>query len=235
MGDSTEPPPVPLRLVLQFGERVEVDGSTVYDPAAQRPTPAVLLRLPAHRAAWIGRTLDRYTRMCRLAGADVAAGERGPAWALARAASAAGHVEPATVQLRRVTSARRAAAGAALRAAQDVDDITMIAVVDAAARWLDEPDGDEYAWALLGAVTDGPTQQRAYAELLGVPTQPPPAPTRDGDAAGGSRDGRTGAGSGGEDDPGPARRSTSGADPLRTPVSADLPHAGRPPETSDGW
>jgi hypothetical protein len=45
--------------------------------------------------------------------------------------------------------------------------VTTIAVVDAAARWLDEPDGDEYAYALLGAVTDGPTQQRAYGELLG--------------------------------------------------------------------
>ena len=44
----------------------------------------------------------------------------------------------------------------------------MIAVVDAAARWLDEPEGDEYAYALLGAVTDGPTQLRAYSELLGT-------------------------------------------------------------------
>ena len=48
------------------------------------------------------------------------------------------------------------------------DDVTMIAVVDAAARWLEEPDGDEYAYALLGAVTDGPTQLRAYGELLGT-------------------------------------------------------------------
>jgi len=67
----------------------------------------------------------------------------------------------------RVTSARRIAAGAVLRAAEDFDDVTMIAVVDAAARWLEEPDGDEYAYALLGAVTDGPTQRRAYGELLG--------------------------------------------------------------------
>ena len=47
------------------------------------------------------------------------------------------------------------------------DDTTVIAVVDAAARWLEEPSGDEYAWALLGAVTDPPTQARAYGELLG--------------------------------------------------------------------
>jgi hypothetical protein len=37
--------------------------------------------------------------------------------------------------------------------------------VDAAARWL-EPFGDEYAWAILGAVTDAPNQTRVYGELL---------------------------------------------------------------------
>ena len=68
----------------------------------------------------------------------------------------------------RVTSARRMAAAAVLQAAEDFDNVTMIAVVDAAARWLDEPEGDEYAYALLGAVTDGPTQLRAYGELLGT-------------------------------------------------------------------
>jgi len=46
--------------------------------------------------------------------------------------------------------------------------MTIIAVVDAAARWLDEPDGEEYAYALLGAVTDGRTQLRAHSELLGT-------------------------------------------------------------------
>jgi hypothetical protein len=50
---------------------------------------------------------------------------------------------------------------------EDFDDTTLIAVVDAPARWLEEPAGDEYAWALLGAVTDAATQQRAYGELLG--------------------------------------------------------------------
>ena len=41
-------------------------------------------------------------------------------------------------------------------------------MVDAAARWLDESDGEEYAYALLGAVTDGPTQLRTYGQLLGT-------------------------------------------------------------------
>ena len=58
-------------------------------------------------------------------------------------------------------------AAAVLREMEDFDDTTLIAVVDAAARWLDEPAGDEYAYALFGAVTDGPTQVRAYGALLG--------------------------------------------------------------------
>jgi hypothetical protein len=33
------------------------------------------------------------------------------------------------------------------------DHKPQIAVVGAAARWLEEPSGDEYAWALLGAVS----------------------------------------------------------------------------------
>jgi hypothetical protein len=52
----------------------------------------------------------------------------------------------------------------------------MIAVVDVAARWLNEQDGEEYAYALLGAVTDGPTQLRVYGELVGAGPVDPPRP-----------------------------------------------------------
>jgi hypothetical protein len=169
MGERSDGPVASMRLVLDFGESVELDGSTVFDPVAEAAVPAVVLRMPAHRAAWFGRVLDAYTRMCRLAGVELDAAERGPAWALARAASSAGYVESVPAGgPQRVTSARRMAAGAVLRRTEDFDDVTMIAVVDAAARWLEEPEGDEYAYALLGAVTDGPTQLRAYGELLGT-------------------------------------------------------------------
>ena len=77
--------------------------------------------------------------------------------------------DPAVPERRRVTSAQRATVKAMLRHAQrSWDDVTLIAVVDAAARWMDEPDGDQYAWALLGVLVDGPTQLRAYGELLGT-------------------------------------------------------------------
>jgi hypothetical protein len=167
MGERSERPVELVRLVLEFGESVEVDGSSVFDPVADERVPAVVLRMPAHRAAWFGRVLEAYTRVCRLAGAELDAAESGPAWALVRAASAAGHVEPGGRSLGRVTSGRRMSVAAVLREVEDFDDATLIAVVDAAARWLEEPSGDEYAWALLGAVTDAGTQQRAYGELLG--------------------------------------------------------------------
>jgi hypothetical protein len=168
MTDLTQPPVVPVRLLLDFGESVEVDGSTVYDPAAEAQVPAVVLRMPRHRAAWFGLVLDSYARMCQLVGAEVVAAERGPAWALALAARSAGHVDLARPpKVTRVTSGRRLAVAAVLRSAESFDDATTIAVVDAAARWLDEPDGDEYAYALLGAVTDGQTQLRAYGAMVG--------------------------------------------------------------------
>ena len=167
MGERSDQPIDLVRLVMEFGESVEVDGSTLFDPVADERVPAVVLRMPRGRAAWFGRVLDAYTRVCRLAGVELDAAESGLAWALSRAASAAGHVDPRWTPLGPVTSGRRMSAAAVLRETEDFDDTTLIAVVDAAARWLDEPAGDEYAWALLGAVTDLPTQQRAYGELLG--------------------------------------------------------------------
>ena len=167
MGESSERPAELVRLVLDFGESVEVDGSTVFDPVAERSVPAVVLRMPPARAAWFGRVLDAYIRMCRLTGVELDAAEAGPAWALSHAAASASYVEPGAGPFEGVTTGRRISAAAVLRDVEHFDDTTLIAIVDAAARWLEEPSGDEYAWALLGAVTDAPNQERAYGELLG--------------------------------------------------------------------
>ena len=89
---------------------MEVDGSMLYDPVADKQVPAVVLRMPRHRAAWFGLVLDTHTRVCRLVGTDLVAAERGPAWALDLAARSAGQVDaarPSTVN--RVTSSRRLA------------------------------------------------------------------------------------------------------------------------------
>ena len=115
MGERSERPAEPVRLVLEFGESVEVDGSTVFDPVAEGPVPAVVLRMPRARAAWFGRVLAAYTRVCRLAGVELDAAESGPAWALARAAYGGGPRRVGAPSCGRVTSARRTAAAAVLR------------------------------------------------------------------------------------------------------------------------
>ena len=169
MSERSEHRPAPLRLVLESGESVELDGSTLLDPTAGHTVPAVVVRMPPHRAAYLGNVLDAYTQVCRLAGMELNAEERSPAWALGRAAEAAGFVDTTATEVASpATSKGKLAAGAVLRTSEDLDDVTMIAIVEAAARWLDEPGGDEYAYALLGAVTDGQTQVRAYGELIGT-------------------------------------------------------------------
>ena len=50
---------------------------------------------------------------------------------------------------------------------------TLIAVVDAAAWWLDQPHGDADCTSLLRAVTDQATAGTAYLALIGAPTEPP--------------------------------------------------------------
>lgn len=150
-----------LKLVLDFGESVEVDGSTIHDPIDDRPVPAVVFRMPAHRAAYFGQALAAHTQMCRLAGVPVA--DHTPAWALTHAAAAAGYTGPGAPPSR---TPDRAAAAAVLRATTTLDDTTTIAIVDAAAWWLTQPHGPDHAWSLLGTVT--PDQTQAYAALLGT-------------------------------------------------------------------
>jgi hypothetical protein len=48
-----------------------LDGSTLYDSYSETAVPAVVLRMPPHRAACIGKVLDAYTRVCRLAGTEL--------------------------------------------------------------------------------------------------------------------------------------------------------------------
>src|SRR5262245_34693806 len=117
MSERSEHRPASLRFGVGRGESIELDGSTVLDPRAGRTVPAVVGRMPAHRAAYLGNVLDAYTRVCRLAGTELNAEERSPAWALTRVAEAAGFVEAsASVGTSRATSGRKLAAGAVLRA-----------------------------------------------------------------------------------------------------------------------
>jgi hypothetical protein len=94
MNERSDPPTTPLHLVLDFGDTIDVDGSTIWDPIDEVTIPAVTLRLPAHRAAFLGRALDTYTRISHLLGTDPDLTERDLAWALTTAAGHAGHAPP---------------------------------------------------------------------------------------------------------------------------------------------
>jgi hypothetical protein len=168
MANPTQEPIEPIRLRLDGGEVVEVNGSELYDGDVGEAVPAVLVRLPGDRAHWLAHVLDAYTRVCALVDEEFDAAEAPLAWAL-DAAAAAVHDRPALRCASRrsvtVTSGQRMAAAAVLREAEDFDGLTLIAVADAAARWMDE-DGSEYAYQLLAAVTEEAVASRAYAALL---------------------------------------------------------------------
>ena len=72
-----------------------------------------------------------------------------------------------------VLSGQRARAAELLREREAFEIGTLIAVVDAAAWWLDQPHGDGYCTSLLNVVTDQATAGAAYLALIGEPTEPP--------------------------------------------------------------
>ena len=96
--------------MLESGESVELDGSAVFDPSVERTVAAVVLRMPGASGGVVRPGAGGLHPDVLAVGADVVTSERGPAWVLVQALSAAGHVEPPAVELGRVTSARRRAA-----------------------------------------------------------------------------------------------------------------------------
>jgi hypothetical protein len=168
------------------GERVEVDGSTLLDEDTGRRVLAVVLRLPPWRAHALAHVLASWNA----AGAlfedvqRVSMDEGDLAWALFAASSAAGdrraREEGAQRPPTSVPSGRRAAAAGLLREREAFELHTLIAVVDAAAWWLDQPRGDTYCASLLNAVTDQATAGAAYLALVGGGQVEPPEKERSG-------------------------------------------------------
>ena len=93
------------------------------------------------------------------------------AWALHSAALATGAGEAAAaVEEQGVASRRRLRVAAVLRERTGLSDLQLVAVVDAAARWLAQEGGADYAWALLQAVSrDEETTRLAFRALTGQP------------------------------------------------------------------
>lgn len=168
MSDPTDPPVRPFRIKLDGGEVVEYDG----EPAE------LVLRLPVSRAHSVAHLLDGCSRS-RGAGLarDAVVADRVLARTLEAASAALGDADAmhcAVRALGTVTAAQRLAAASELAEVESrLSAVQRVAVVDAAARWLEDEAGDELAYALLSAVcgTDVRTN-RVYVALLSPPVEP---------------------------------------------------------------
>lgn len=174
MANPTQPRPGHVfRAELENGQLVEADGSTVADPATGSQVPAVLLRMTPARAHLLAHVLDDWCRVCLVfatsRSAEVA--ERSLAWTLENGAAAVGNAEAMRCprgQPEAPSPAQRLAAVAVLREREfGITPVQGIAVVDAAARWLAEDNGEELAQALLqAACRDAITANFVFLALI---------------------------------------------------------------------
>jgi hypothetical protein len=165
-----------FRSELDDGQVVEIDGSTILDPATGADLPGVLLRMSRTRAHALSHVLDDWAQIA-LVFATLRSSEpteRTLAWTLNAAAAAAGDPEAMRCASRvpgMPSPQQRVAAATVLRdREQRITAIQRIAIVDAAARWLTEDAGEELAQALLQAVCAQPiTANFAYLALIEQP------------------------------------------------------------------
>jgi len=172
MAEATQFDPDRLRVVLDHGEVVELDGGTLM--LGDEESPSVLLRLAPWRARSVARVLEEWSAVSRVF-------HRAPRPILSEvelsrtldlAASALGDPEPNMPLLRgdRVVPSRQRLDAVAVLAEREsrLSALQRLALVDAAALWLSEPNGGEQlAHALLGAAcTTDVTAEHAYLALI---------------------------------------------------------------------
>jgi hypothetical protein len=167
-----------LRVALDNVEVVELDGGTLVVGAEE--VPSVVLRLAPWRARSVARVLEEWSAVSRVF-------HRAPRPILTElelsrtldlAASALGDPEPTMPVLRgdRVVPSRQRLDAVAVLAEREsrLSALQRLALVDAAASWLSEPNGgDQLAHALLGAAcTTEVTAEHAYLALITPPDNP---------------------------------------------------------------
>jgi hypothetical protein len=173
MANPTHPRPDEFRAVLDSGQVVEADGSTVADPATHSQVPAVLLRMTPARAHVLAHVLDDWARVAltfaTLQSSEIT--ERALAWTLEAGAATLGDPDARRCprgQPDPPSPAQRLAAVAVLREREPrITPVQGIAVIDAAARWLGEGSGEDLAQALLqAACTDLISANFVYLALI---------------------------------------------------------------------
>ena len=175
MGEGTQFDPERLRVALDNGEVVELDGGTLV--LGQEEAPSVLLRLAPWRARSVARVLQEWSAVSRVF-------HRAPRPILTEvelsrtldlAASVLGDPEPIVPLLRgdRVVPSRQRLDAVRVLSEREsrLSALQRLALVDAAAAWLSEPNGGEQlAHALLGAAcTTEVTAEHAFLALITPP------------------------------------------------------------------
>ena len=174
MAEATQFNPDQLRVALDHGEVVELDGGTLV--LGDEESPSVVLRLTPWRARAVARVLEEWSAVSRVF-------HRAPRPILSEvelsrtldlAASVLGDFEPTVPLVRdRVVPSRQRLDAVAVLAEREsrLSALQRLALVDAAASWLSEPNGGEQlAHALLGAAcTTDVTAEHAYLALITPP------------------------------------------------------------------
>jgi hypothetical protein len=175
MEEATQFNPDQLRVALDHGEVVELDGGTLV--LGGEESPSVVLRLTPWRARSVARVLEEWSAVSRVF-------HRAPRPILTEvelsrtldlAASVLGDPEPTVSLVRgdRVVPSRQRLDAVAVLAEREsrLSALQRLALVDAAASWLSEPNGGEQlAHALLGAAcTTEVTAEHAYLALITPP------------------------------------------------------------------
>ena len=175
MAEATQFNPDQLRVALDHGEVVELDGGTLV--LGDEESPSVVLRLTPWRARAVARVLEEWSAVSRVF-------HRAPRPILSEvelsrtldlAASVLGDLEPSVPLVRsdRVMPSRQRLDAVAVLAEREsrLSALQRLALVDAAASWLSEPNGGEQlAHALLGAAcTTEVTAEHAYLALITPP------------------------------------------------------------------
>jgi hypothetical protein len=178
MAEVTQFNPDQLRVTVDHGDVVELDGGTLVVDGEE--SPSVVLRLAPWRARSVARVLEEWSAVSRVfyrAPRPVLT-ELELSRTLDLAASALGDPEPVVPLVRgdrAVPSRQRLDAVVLLTERESrLSAVQRLALVDAAASWLSEPNGGEQlAHALLGAAcTTEVTAEHVYLALITPPDNP---------------------------------------------------------------
>jgi hypothetical protein len=179
MPDPTQFDPDRLRVALDHGEVVELDGGTLVLDGEE--SPSVVLRLAPWRARSVARVLQEWSSASRIFHhpSRPHLDELELSRTLELAAAALGEADEPILRSPRgsrvVPNRQRSAAVAVLGEREaHLSAVQRLALVDAAAWWLSEPNGgEELAYALLAATCSTEVSaEHVYLALITPPGQP---------------------------------------------------------------